>query len=170
MKLARHKELAPCDDNWFYTRAGWLFPIHHSTQTFQIYSNLKYKGYRNHYVWLSFYRIYHPIVVILTDLLVFQDLHNVYSKTQSLVLMRMLSTRTYQPKRKNVRRVINWNVGVLTVQVKKSHVFIATCSIKNVRVTSVHSPPPLPARRRGCGLHDQDLRRASVEWRVPRPR
>nr|XP_043908941.1 40S ribosomal protein S19 isoform X2 [Solea senegalensis] len=23
VKLARHKELAPCDDNWFYTRAGW---------------------------------------------------------------------------------------------------------------------------------------------------
>lgn len=22
VKLARHKELAPCDDNWFYTRAG----------------------------------------------------------------------------------------------------------------------------------------------------
>nr|XP_046273743.1 40S ribosomal protein S19 isoform X1 [Scatophagus argus]XP_046273744.1 40S ribosomal protein S19 isoform X1 [Scatophagus argus] len=24
VKLARHKELAPCDDNWFYTRAGLL--------------------------------------------------------------------------------------------------------------------------------------------------
>lgn len=22
VKLAKHKELAPCDDNWFYTRAG----------------------------------------------------------------------------------------------------------------------------------------------------
>lgn len=23
VKLATHKELAPSDDNWFYTRAGW---------------------------------------------------------------------------------------------------------------------------------------------------
>lgn len=22
VKLAKHKELAPCDENWFYTRAG----------------------------------------------------------------------------------------------------------------------------------------------------
>lgn len=25
VKLARHKELAPYDDNWFYTRAGEVF-------------------------------------------------------------------------------------------------------------------------------------------------
>lgn len=32
VKLARHKELAPSDDNWFYTRAGWSWQ---KTQTFR---------------------------------------------------------------------------------------------------------------------------------------
>lgn len=54
--------------------------------------------------------------------------------------MRMLSTRTYQLRLKNVRRVISWNVGVHTVQVKKSWVFIATCSVK--KCTCNQRPQP----------------------------
>lgn len=38
-----------------------------------------------------------------------------------------------------------------------------------VCLTSIHSPSPVPARRGGRGLNDQDLRRPSEEWRVPRP-
>ena len=41
VKLARHKELAPCDDNWFYTRAGQLF---HCLQFIKSYSSI---GIRN---------------------------------------------------------------------------------------------------------------------------
>lgn len=38
-----------------------------------------------------------------------------------------------------------------------------------LRLTSIHSSSPVPARRGRRGLHDQGLRRASEEWRMPCP-
>lgn len=38
-----------------------------------------------------------------------------------------------------------------------------------IRATSIHGPPPVPARRGRRGLHDQNLRWPPEEWRMPRP-
>lgn len=51
----------------------------------------------------------------------------------------------------------------------KSRIYRNVYCILFVRLTSIHSSSPVPARRGGRGLHDQGLRRASEERCMPRP-
>lgn len=85
VKLARHKELAPCDDNWFYTRAGWwhwkCFPYINPSAAAQMISQLTVCYQEFHFNnWLFFYVFYwlHFVISII---------HKWYIYSEALVCM-----------------------------------------------------------------------------------